>query len=160
RSSRDVDHRADLWSLGVILYQLVTNALPFKGPNLTGLISAVLVGRYPAPSEVKPGLGVVLDPIIARCFDREIGRRYPSVAELAEDLPPLAPTAAGHSVERILRLLRPNSASPSNRIVLSSYEAPIPTGSPVGAPVTTGSPVGAPSPPSGPQARASAPPPS
>jgi serine/threonine-protein kinase len=122
RASRDVDPRADVWSLGVILYQLVTNNLPFDGANLTALIANVIFAEYPPASSVKLGLGDALDAIIARCLEKEVDRRYLSVAELARDLAPVAPSGAGQAVAGIARLLQPTGNSPSDHP--SAYEGP------------------------------------
>ena len=92
-SSRSLDARADVWALGVILYQLLTNNLPFAGENLTALITSVIFAKFIPPSVVKGDLPPALDAIVARCLERELARRYASVAELAADLVPFVPAA-------------------------------------------------------------------
>jgi serine/threonine-protein kinase len=125
RSSRDVDARTDIWALGVILYQLLTNNLPFEGENLTAVIASVIFGKFTPPTTLKSELPPALDAIIARCLERDLERRYPSVAALATDLLPFAPAAAGPALARIVRLLQPSRAPSSEGAPPSSSDAPV-----------------------------------
>jgi serine/threonine-protein kinase len=106
RSSRDVDARTDIWSLGVILYRLLTAAVPFHGDSITQVCAAV-VGDTPAlPSSRRPDLDPRVDAVVMRCLEKDPGRRYGSAVELAAALVPLGPPGSDASLERILRLSR------------------------------------------------------
>jgi eukaryotic-like serine/threonine-protein kinase len=81
RGESQVDHRADLWSLGVVLYRALTGRFPFSADKL-GELTHGHVPAEPAASLV-PELGQGLDTFFARALDAEPSRRFQSVRELA-----------------------------------------------------------------------------
>ena len=106
RTSRSVDQRADIWSMGVVLYQLVTNAFPFTAESITQLIATVMFDPTPRISLAHPGLPPALDDVMMRCLEKDPGARFQNVGELAVALAPFAPATSQISVERIGRMLR------------------------------------------------------
>ena len=83
---RPVDHRSDLFSAGVVLYQLSTGILPFRSHSLTATLDTILHGDPPPPSSVRPELPQGLDRVVARALAKSPEERYQSARELATDL--------------------------------------------------------------------------
>jgi serine/threonine-protein kinase len=100
-ATRDVDPRTDIWSLGVILYQLTTGKFPFPGRSATEIISVIYTKRPDPPSHLAPHLPPAFDDIVMRCLRLDAAERYGSVADLAAALAPLAPPSASFTLERI-----------------------------------------------------------
>jgi serine/threonine-protein kinase len=104
-SSKGVDPRADIWALGVILFELVTGRVPFEGEAITELVLKIVTAQPPLLTGMVPGITPALDPIIQRCLAKNRDHRYATVAELANDLLPLGPPSARLSVERIANIM-------------------------------------------------------
>ncbi|MEO7329476.1 MAG: serine/threonine-protein kinase [Minicystis sp.] len=104
RSTRDADARADIWSLGVILYQLLTKVLPFKAPSFVDLIIKVN-SEDPAPlTSHRADLPAPLEEAILRCLKRNPDERYLKVAELAAAISPFGRVEALVSAQKIARM--------------------------------------------------------
>jgi serine/threonine-protein kinase len=96
RGLRDIDHRTDLWSLGVIAFKCTTGRLPFEGESLGDLLVKICTVPIPMPSQVNPQLPPSFDAWFSRALERDPNRRFGSAHELAEALA----YAAGISVKR------------------------------------------------------------
>lgn len=81
-----IDGRADIFSLGVVLYQLLCKKLPFSGGNLSSLTLAVINRNPVAPRKWDPSLSADTEAVILKCLEKNPDRRYASAGELAGDL--------------------------------------------------------------------------
>ena len=82
----DLDGRADLFSFGVVLYEMATGERPFSGQNVTTIIYKIVNENPVAPSEKEASIHPGLSAVIARCLSKDPSERYTSAANLASDL--------------------------------------------------------------------------
>ena len=112
RSAKDVDPRTDIWSIGVVLYQLITGRLPFRGRNATELISQILVETPDKPSALRHGLPHALDAVILRCLDKHPSGRFQSMRELGAALQPFVPARPVAPPPSVLAVTSPSRRPP------------------------------------------------
>jgi serine/threonine protein kinase len=82
----DVDNRSDIFSLGVVLYQLTTGKLPRVAKDGSVAMRRVIEGQIPRPSEIRPDYPEELEAIVMRALAHNPEERYPDAASLREDL--------------------------------------------------------------------------
>ncbi|MBS0435489.1 MAG: serine/threonine protein kinase [Proteobacteria bacterium] len=81
-----VDRRADVFSLGVVLYELLTDKKPFTGRTLTEITGAVLDHKPPRADEIAPGVPAALAEIVARAMEKDPEHRFRSARALSREL--------------------------------------------------------------------------
>ncbi len=105
RSARSVDARSDVWSMGAILYQLLTNDKPFRAASFPELVVKVLQEEPPPPTRRNSDIPAGLELVMLRCLQKDPGQRFANIAEFAIALAPFGPPAADALAERIARVV-------------------------------------------------------
>jgi non-specific serine/threonine protein kinase len=83
---KSLDHRTDLWSCGVVLYEMVSGTHPFLAESSYGVFEAILQKQHRPVREHAPHLPVTLERVIDRALDKQLKRRFQSAAEFLEAL--------------------------------------------------------------------------
>jgi len=115
RGGDDVDHRADIWSAGLMLYECLTGEVPFRANNYLGVISQVLTQETVPPSQLRPELGIpaAVDRVVMRALDKDRDKRYQQMAEFEHDLERLL---AGDSTVALREAEGPTQAPARHRL--------------------------------------------
>ncbi len=106
RNAAKVDERADVWSLGVVLYHLLSKRYPFDGPSLAEIFVAIMHRKLQPIGTASPAM----EAIVARCLERDPNQRHGDVGELARALAPIASPERVPLVDRIVRIVGDSTA--------------------------------------------------
>jgi eukaryotic-like serine/threonine-protein kinase len=120
QSAREVDARTDIWSLGIILFELLTGRVPFNGASLPELAINIANEATPSIRSFQPELRQELDAIVQRCLRKDREERYRDIAELAAALHPFAAVTAGPHIEQASPSANPDDQAISTLLPTSS----------------------------------------
>jgi len=131
-----VDQRSDLFSLGIVLYEMLTGSRLFGAEDMTQIMHNVTYQEHEPPTRLKPELPAMLDFVVARALKKDPGSRYQDAAELAADLstclaelrargasPAGEPT--GTRTVKIERSAEPLSDAPAARAIATDTRLPL-----------------------------------
>ncbi len=120
RSSKNVDRRTDIWSMGVILYECLTGTSPFEAETLPEVCARIMAEPAPPPKGVPRGL----DGVVMKCLEKDAHKRFADTGALATALAPFGGPDARTHAERIVRVARSSNPSLPGMSAGSSGEMP------------------------------------
>jgi predicted Ser/Thr protein kinase/dienelactone hydrolase len=110
---KKLDARSDIFSFGAVLYEMLTGRRAFRGDSQISTMSAILRDTPPPPKAVRPEIPAALNRILLRCLEKNREARYPSGAELHQDLAACQSQLAAQRVGVRAFLRKPQFAIPA-----------------------------------------------
>ncbi|HEY2734542.1 MAG TPA: serine/threonine-protein kinase, partial [Polyangiales bacterium] len=104
RSAKDVDTRTDIWSIGVMLYEMISGRPPYTGDSIPALCASLLSDSPKPLHELRAEISPSLEAVIMRCLAKDREHRFATVSELARALAPFGSSGSQLHVDRASRV--------------------------------------------------------
>jgi serine/threonine-protein kinase len=113
REARDLDQRVDIYSLGCILYEMLTGGPPYTGPSLTDVVKRIVRAPVPSARQLDPSVPAAVDQAISRALAKSAAERFATMEEFAAALP--RPGAGSTPKAATSRAETPAAGTPAGR---------------------------------------------
>lgn len=93
-----IDYRSDIFSLGVVFFQLITGELPFHGENLSGLLYKITQVNHPSPRNYDPKIPKICEKILDKAMAKDPDKRFNSAGDMGRII-----FALGEKIDQVIR---------------------------------------------------------
>jgi hypothetical protein len=130
RSAKDVDMRTDIWSLGIVLHELLIGAPAYNAESASAVMAMIVADPPPLIRSLRGDVPAEIEAAILRCLEKDRTRRYPNMGELAVAIAPFASARGRASAEHTARIFQvsTDATATASPALFGAFGAPAPTG--------------------------------